>query len=76
MKKGLQLLFVSAILISVLILHSCNDKQAETNIQISVDSSYFAMNPMDISFDTAEMTMIHAAMGEYIEAFREYRDIE
>jgi Asp-tRNA(Asn)/Glu-tRNA(Gln) amidotransferase A subunit family amidase len=40
-----------------------------------VDSTYFAMNPMDIDFDTSEMKMISKALGEYIESYREYRKI-
>ncbi|MCF8225453.1 MAG: amidase [Bacteroidales bacterium] len=57
------------------ILTGCNGSEQETNVEIRIDSVYFAMNPMDIEFDTAEMTMIGKSLGEYVESYREYRKI-
>ncbi|MDF1571868.1 MAG: amidase [Bacteroidales bacterium] len=56
---------------------SCNpgDAGGDTEMEIRVDSTYFAMNPMDIVFDTSEMKMIGKALGEYIASYREYREI-
>ena len=60
---------------TLLSMVSCREKPAEKSVELRVDSTYFAMNPMDLSFDTAEMSLIQDALGEYISAYREYRAI-
>ena len=54
----------------------CTSEKTDSDITYEVDSTYFAMNPMDIDFDTYEMKMISNALGEYIESYREYRKIQ
>ncbi|MFC2080056.1 amidase [Bacteroidota bacterium] len=76
MKKTMPQLFIVCVAVSVISVFSCERKPAEQTIQLDVDSIYFAMNPMDINFDTTEMRMIHNAMGEYIESFRAFREID
>ncbi len=61
---------------SVLLFNGCTSEKADSDLTYKVDSTYFAMNPMDIDFDTYEMEMISNALGEYIESYREYRKIQ
>jgi hypothetical protein len=58
------------ILLTVLLIPACNNSTPEPTTDIRVNSLYFAMNPMDIEFDTIEMKMIEKALAEYIEAYR------
>lgn len=59
-----------------MLLFSCeSNKEAESSIEYIVDSTYYAMNPMDINFDDNEMLMIEEAMGEYIQAYQAYREV-
>lgn len=62
-------------LLMFLLMNSCGQPEQETSTRLRVDSTYFAMNPMDIDFDTYEMEMISDAMGEYIESYRQYREV-
>jgi len=45
----------------------------DPEIMAEIDSSYYAMNPMDLQFDTIEQTMIDSGMAELIEAYQEIR---
>lgn len=76
MKKAAQAFTLFSLASALIFSAGCNKKQAEPETKIMVDSIYFAMNPMDISFDTAEMRMIKNALGDYIESYRAYRSIE
>lgn len=51
------------------------DKQSEngTPVSIEMDSTYVAMNPMDLSFDTSEMTMIREGLPDLIRSIRQIR---
>ncbi len=51
------------------------DTTKEPTVEYNVDSSYFAMNPMDIDFDEKEMEMIKESLGEYMEAYHAYREV-
>ena len=53
-----------------------NTDQSETNIRVEIDSSYYAMNPMDLQFDSIEQTMIDSGMAELVDAYREIRAYE
>ena len=66
---------VALALLTALLLPACNTDAPESTTEILVDSTYFAMNPMDIHFDSSEMIMINKALGEYIEAYRAYREV-
>ena len=56
-------------------MSGCSQPKQESRTELRVDSTYFAMNPMDIDFDTYEMEMINNALGEYIESYQQYREI-
>jgi Asp-tRNA(Asn)/Glu-tRNA(Gln) amidotransferase A subunit family amidase len=60
---------------SALLTPACNSDTPQPTTEIRVDSTYFAKNTMDILFDSSEMKMINKALGEYIEAYRAYREI-
>ncbi len=45
----------------------------DPEIMAEIDSSYYAMNPMDLQFDSIEQTMIDSGMAEIIQAYREIR---
>ena len=69
-----------AIVLSVAIVFlSCDRKKEETaepDVQVKIDSIYDAMNPMDLIFDSLEMTMIDSGMADYINAYRRIRAYE
>jgi Asp-tRNA(Asn)/Glu-tRNA(Gln) amidotransferase A subunit family amidase len=56
---------------------SCGNReetgQDETNIPVTIDSSYHAMNPMDLDFDSLELVMIDSGMAELVDAYRAIR---
>ncbi len=69
-----KLLLFSLILASA---QACNNQPAEeeeaSHIQVSIDSVYHAMNPMDLDFDEAELAMIDSGMADLIDAYHEIR---
>src|SRR6056297_810544 len=75
MKPIVTTLTVAVIMLSILLTLSCDNDTPEPSTEYRVDSIYFAMNPMDIEFDTSEMKTIDKALGGYIEAYRAYRAI-
>ena len=68
-------LFICMVLMALTI--SCgskeNDSQLETNIHVEIDSTYHAMNPMDLQFDSIEQTMIDSGMADLMDAYRAIR---
>ncbi len=42
-------------------------------MRVVIDSTYYAMNPMDLRFDSAEQAMIDSGMAELIDAYRAIR---
>ncbi len=68
-------LFICMVLMALTI--SCGNKenanQAETNILVKIDSTYHAMNPMDLHFDSIEQTMIDSGMADLMDAYRAIR---
>lgn len=56
---------------------SCQNNSTESGddpqIRVEIDSSYYAMNPMDLHFDSLEQVMIDSGMADLIEAYREIR---
>lgn len=77
MKTRNVLTWAMALTSTVFLFTNCKPGDAGdgNEMEIRVDSTYFAMNPMDIVFDTSEMEMIGKALGEYIASYREYREI-
>jgi len=66
---------------TVLFLSTSCGKRAAKNeqdpeVKVAIDSSYFAMNPMDLHFDSVEQAMIDSGMADLIHAYREIRDYE
>ena len=64
------------LLIPAFMLFSCGrkqDKKAEVSVRVEIDSTYFAMNPMDLVFDSLEMAQIDSGMADLIEAYRKIR---
>lgn len=61
----------------VLYSTSCQNSAKETTedpgIMVEIDSTYHAMNPMDLQFDTTEQVMIDSGMAELLDAYREIR---
>jgi len=57
----------------------CDDKQEKStgaHVDVEIDSSYYAMNPMDLEFDSLEMVMIDSGMADFIHAYRQIRAYE
>jgi hypothetical protein len=66
--------------ISLLVSYSCNPRQGkedqqedETYVKVVIDSTYYAMNPMDLQFDSLELVMIDSGMAELISDYRSIR---
>ena len=61
----------------LIILISCNRNSEESSgnqeVHISIDSVYYASNPMDLDFDSLELAMIDSGMGDMIESYRQIR---
>jgi Asp-tRNA(Asn)/Glu-tRNA(Gln) amidotransferase A subunit family amidase len=45
----------------------------EIHVQVVMDSTYHAMNPMDLDFDSLELVMIDSGMAELMDAYRAIR---
>ena len=43
------------------------------SINVEIDSTYYAMNPMDLRFDSMEQAMIDSSLSEKIDAYRAIR---
>jgi Asp-tRNA(Asn)/Glu-tRNA(Gln) amidotransferase A subunit family amidase len=61
----------------VLSATSCQNNEKESvedpEITVEIDSTYHAMNPMDLIFDSIEQTMIDSGMAELMDAYRDIR---
>ena len=44
-----------------------------SSINVEIDSTYYAMNPMDLKFDSTEQAMIDSSLSEKIDAYRAIR---
>ncbi len=58
----------------LLISHSCNNSSQEqensTHVNVVLDSTWYVMNPMDIEFDSMELSMIDSGLAELITDYR------
>lgn len=56
---------------------SCGDKkkaeEVSPEVMVEIDSMYYAMNPMDLIFDSVEMAMIDSGFADMIGAYRAIR---
>jgi Asp-tRNA(Asn)/Glu-tRNA(Gln) amidotransferase A subunit family amidase len=59
------------------IIWSCNNKEQaledDQYVHVEIDSTYYAMNPMDLEFDSMEQVMIDSGMADLLDAYREIR---
>ncbi len=62
---------------SLLISHSCNNSSQEqensTHVNVVFDSTWYVMNPMDIEFDSMELSMIDSGLAELMTDYRKIR---
>ena len=60
-----------------LIIASCRNKADQygvyPDVVVEIDSTYYAMNPMDLKFDSTEQSMIDSSLSEKIDAYRAIR---
>jgi Asp-tRNA(Asn)/Glu-tRNA(Gln) amidotransferase A subunit family amidase len=65
------------ILALVMVTFSCRDiresGQEDQKVTVVIDSTYHAMNPMDLVFDSIEQTMIDSGMADLMDAYRAIR---
>ena len=67
------LLFIF-VLFSVLSCQNNNKDSGEgPELRVEIDSSYHAMNPMDLQFDSVEQVMIDSGMADLLDAYRAIR---
>jgi Asp-tRNA(Asn)/Glu-tRNA(Gln) amidotransferase A subunit family amidase len=68
---------VLSILFLLILSFSCrqakSDEEEETQIKVEFDSTWYAMNPMDISFDSMELGMIDSGMADLVMDYRAIR---
>jgi Asp-tRNA(Asn)/Glu-tRNA(Gln) amidotransferase A subunit family amidase len=66
------------IVLMLVLTCSCGEKgkrtERDAHVRVEIDSTYFAMNPMDLEFDSLERVMIDSGMAELIDAYRAIRD--
>ena len=59
------------------LVFSCKEKGEASEdgpgVKILIDSTYHAMNPMDLDFDSLELVMIDSGMPELVDAYRAIR---
>jgi Asp-tRNA(Asn)/Glu-tRNA(Gln) amidotransferase A subunit family amidase len=67
-------------LLFILVLFSClscqnsnKDSRESYETMVEIDSSYHAMNPMDLRFDSVEQVMIDSGMADLLDAYRAIR---
>ncbi len=61
----------------LMISHSCNNSSQEeensTHVNVVFDSTWYVMNPMDIEFDSMELSMIDSGLAELMTDYRKIR---
>jgi len=50
-----------------------SDEASEPEVRVEIDSTYYAMNPMDLDFDSLELVMIDSGMADLIDAYHQIR---
>ncbi|MEA3477108.1 MAG: amidase [Bacteroidota bacterium] len=73
--RGIPLLFLS--IFTILFAISCQSSTTgageDAEVMAEIDSTYYAMNPMDLYFDSIEQIMIDSGMAELMDAYRAIR---
>jgi len=75
LKVTLLFLFISAGIFFVRCDNN-TEESAGSHVAVEIDSSYYAMNPMALEFDSIEMVMIDSGMADFIHAYRQIRAYE
>jgi len=69
--------FLTGFLIILLFAFSCKNRnkeiEEESHVNVVIDSTYYAMNPMDLEFDSLEQVMIDSGLADLIDAYRNIR---
>ncbi len=64
-------------LFMTILLFSCTAREsapdADPQVNVVIDSTYYAMNPMDLEFDSLEQVMIDSGMADLIDSYRAIR---
>ena len=60
--------------ISTACKHSSKGQEESIHVNVRLDSTWYAMNPMDINFDSMELAMIDSGMAELITDYRNIRN--
>ena len=62
----------------MLITHTCKNPSGEeensSHVNVIMDSTWYVMNPMDITFDSVELSMIDSGLADLISDYRDIRD--
>ncbi len=53
--------------------HQKEESGEDSQVKVVIDSTYYAMNPMDLQFDSLEQLMIDSGMADLIGAYRAIR---
>ena len=73
--RNLSSLYLSILFMALSI--SCVNRekadQDQADVRVVIDSSYHAMNPMDLEFDSLELVMIDSGMADLVDAYRNIR---
>ncbi len=49
------------------------ENEEEPHVNVVIDSTYYAMNPMDLEFDSLEQIMIDSGLADLIDSYRNIR---
>ncbi len=73
--RGIRMFLLSFFVVLYAISCKTNTSESEDDagVIVEIDSSYHAMNPMDLVFDSVEQTMIDSGMADLMDAYRAIR---
>ena len=76
--KSLKLISLFSGMAILIVNFSCSsngdEERNESNIRVEIDSTYHAMNPMDLHFDSVEQAMIDSGMADLRDAYGKIRE--
>jgi Asp-tRNA(Asn)/Glu-tRNA(Gln) amidotransferase A subunit family amidase len=73
-KIALFLVVVAAVMLNGSCGRDQKDAPAESGVKVVLDSTYHAMNPMDLQFDSVEQVMIDSGLADLMDAYRAIRN--
>jgi Asp-tRNA(Asn)/Glu-tRNA(Gln) amidotransferase A subunit family amidase len=73
--RGILNFLLAFLLIAMVTSCQSGGKEAgeHPDVVVEIDSTYYAMNPMDLQFDSAEQAMIDSSLSEMVDAYRAIR---